>query len=355
MKFFWYSLLISICTTSISQAQILDEETGFIYVKAEYLLETARYDEAVANYNKIITKDPAYKDALIHRGYAKYALGAFKGAKNDALQCIDLKGIQAESAGLLGKSCVAMNEKDAAVNSLTAAILLDNKNPAYLLLRASVYESSNQTLKACADYEAAMKLGSPEAEVKARNLCGVTRPQKNTTDVVISNVPSQSTGNPETKQDQPVVTHTQPSATHQNDSTTVNIPPSSGNSDPGVQVVQDTQHKVDEGKPSEDNTINQFVIDEDLSISVYGQELGHRKIKEVPSILILSDESGKVSVNICVNKDGVVYKAEFNATMSTIAQKSLVSLALRKAKEFEFEPNKYETQCGVMIFDIKGS
>ena len=41
--------------------------------------------------------------------------------------------------------------------------------------------------------------------------------------------------------------------------------------------------------------------------------------------------------------------------MSTIVQKSLVSLALRKAKEFEFAAGKYESQCGIIIFEVKGS
>lgn len=95
------------------------------------------------------------------------------------------------------------------------------------------------------------------------------------------------------------------------------------------------------------------MVDDDLNIQISGQELGLRKIKEVPSILILSDENGKVCINICVNKEGQVIKAEFNPTMSTIVQKSLVSLALRKAKEFEFATGKYESQCGIIIFEVK--
>ena len=120
-------------------------------------------------------------------------------------------------------------------------------------------------------------------------------------------------------------------------------------------IIDNSDPVYDENIPKNDDSVNSFVIDEDLTISISGQELGLRKIKEVPSILILADENGKVTVNICVNKEGVVTKAEFNGTLSTIAKKSLVSLALRKAKEFEFTPGKYDIQCGIMEFNIKGS
>ena len=74
-----------------------------------------------------------------------------------------------------------------------------------------------------------------------------------------------------------------------------------------------------------------------------------------PNILILSDTDGTVSVDICVNKRGKVESAEFNSKLSTIATKSLVSLAIRKAKDFWFESNDYKEQCGVIMFKITGS
>ncbi|MBP6447889.1 MAG: hypothetical protein KA341_13880, partial [Saprospiraceae bacterium] len=57
------ALMINMSLFSSLIGQALDEETGFIYVKAEYLLETGRYDEAVTNYNLVITKNPGYKNA----------------------------------------------------------------------------------------------------------------------------------------------------------------------------------------------------------------------------------------------------------------------------------------------------
>lgn len=343
-------ILLSVFCNLLS-AQTLDEETGFIYVKAEYLYETGRYDEAISQFNQVIAKDPKYKDALLHRGWAKYAMAAYKGAKMDAIQSIDLKGINAESAALLGRAFAAMQDDNAAINSLTAAIALDNRNAQYYEWRAKIYEDDNQRLKACHDYEAAMNLGSAAAEVKAYNFCGVSKPKPKETSPVNSNPAPVTDSNPNVLGDDEVLSE----GKKEEDNTTPTTP-SYDTSDDVVRVVDDSEHPViDENMPKNDDSVNSFVIDEDLSIEISGQELGKRKIKEVPSILILADENGKVCINFCVNKEGTVTTAEFNGTMSTIAKKSLVSLALRKAKEFEFEGGKYDSQCGIMVFNIKRS
>jgi tetratricopeptide (TPR) repeat protein len=350
------NLLTSIILfSSVLQAQVLDEETGFIFVKAEYLYETGRYDEAITQYNAVIAKDPKYKNALIKRGLAKYALAAYKGSKMDAMQFIEVNGISAESAGLLGRSFAAMNDANAAINCLTAAIALDANNTDYYEWRASILENEGQILQACKDYEAAMNLGSAAAESKAKNLCGISKTQASNKPKV--KVPNQDSNEP------PVVeapVETTNSGEIQKDEVL-----SDGTKEPTEPVtentgtpttIDDSEHPViDESLPKEDNTVNSFVIDEDLTIEISGQELGRRKIAETPSILILADENGKVTVNICVNKAGTVTKAEFNGAMSSIAKKSLVSLAIRKAKEFEFAPGQYDSQCGFMVFKIKGS
>jgi len=107
--------------------------------------------------------------------------------------------------------------------------------------------------------------------------------------------------------------------------------------------------------PPDDNTPNTIVIDEDLTLIIRGEGLGKRKVLDQPNILILSDEDGTVAIDICVNKRGKVESAEFNTKLSTIAKKSLVSLSIRKAKDFWFEKNDYKEQCGVIMFKIKGS
>ncbi len=357
MKFRILNILTTLMMVSaVLQAQVLDEETGFIFVKAEYLFETGRYDEAITQYNAVIAKDSKYKNALIKRGLAKYALAAYKGAKMDAMQFIDVNGISAESAGLLGRSFAAMNDGKAAINCLTAAISLDGKNTDYYEWRAAILEDDGQLLQACKDYEAAMNLGSAAAEAKAKNLCGVIKTQSNDNKPKVKVINQDSEGFPEDERP----TETTNSTDIQKDevlSDGTQEPTGNMNENPdSPTTIDDSEHPViDENLPKEDNTVNSFVIDEDLTIELSGQELGRRKIAEIPSILILANENGKVTVNICVNKAGVVTKAEFNGSMSSIAKKSLVSLAIRKAKEFEFAPGKYDLQCGIMVFKIKGS
>ncbi|MBK9257737.1 MAG: tetratricopeptide repeat protein [Saprospiraceae bacterium] len=334
-------------------AQTLEEEIGFVFVKAEYLFETSRYDDAIIQYNQVINKDPKYKDALIKRAMAKQQLGAFKGAKMDALQYIDLKGITGSAAAILAKAELSLYQTESALNNISAAIGLSPEEAEYYEFRARIYESDGMMIKACADLEKAMMNGSASAEAKARSLCGITKKQK-----------------PQPQTQSPVPTPTEVYSGDQTNSgntegqtneNSANQTENNGSVSDTTQEGENTnedvviEEKEDETIPKPDDFRNILSIDDDLSIELYGQGVGRRGITEVPSILILSDEDGIVSVDFCVNSNGDVTKAEFNASLSTIAKKSLVSLAIRKSKEFIFDKSVYVSQCGVMIFKIKGS
>ena len=361
-RFIPFIALTLFSTNIFSQA--LDEEIGFIYVKAEYLFETGRFEEAITQYNQVIAKNPTYKAALINRGKSKYQLAVYRGAKIDAIQFMELKGITAESAALLGRAFSSLSDVNAAINSLSAAIAIDNQNPSYYEWRAAVYETDDKILKACQDYEAAMNLGSQTAELKSRSLCGVSKTRPVAQNRIQNSLPPDSqlpeeiSNNSQTNTSTSTIPENRPTEVTNNPSVVID----NGQNRSDTPTFTDTSHIMDnndpiieDNLPKEDDFANSFVIDEDLTIEISGQELGRRKIKETPSILILADESGRVTVNICVNKAGVVTKAEFNASLSTIAKKSLVSLALRKAKEFEFMPGQYDLQCGFMVFKVKGS
>lgn len=345
-------IALQILVTSAAIGQNLDDEIGFVYVKAEYLFETARYDDAVNQYNIVVRQDPKYKDALIKRGMAKNALGAYKGGKMDAMQYIDLMGITGTAAATLAKSELGMNQTEAALNSLAIAIAAEPNNIDYLETRAKVYEENGQLLKACSDWERAMKAGSVLGEAKARSLCGISKTQR-------PNSPAnQKQPEPKEAEPQNTTNETTPvsSPEAQEDTGQQNQP----NTNPQVEEQVDTENEeaeiVDDPTiPKPDDYRNVLEIDDDLIIDIYGYGLGRRSIKEVPSILILSDEDGIVSLDICVNNKGEITKAEFNPSLSTTAKKSLVSLAIRKSREFIFDTAIYPVQCGVMQFKIKGS
>ncbi|MCZ2101923.1 MAG: tetratricopeptide repeat protein [Chitinophagales bacterium] len=340
MKDLFYILVFLLGVSQWSTAQNLEEEIGFVYVKAEYLFNTGRYEEAIGEFTKIIDQNPKYKDALMYRGFAKMEMGLTEEAKNDAVSSIEMHGIQATSAALLGRAFGATHNYDAAVNSMTAAIALDNQNGDYYKWRATYLEAQGKLTQACQDYGQAVAKGNQDALGKVRTLCGgkTTPPTKSPDRVPNHQTQPADQGNPNDIKEDEVLADGDRAAEDQED-----------NGEEPETYVEDVN------MPSEDNTINGFDIDDDLSIEISGQELGLRKIEEVPSILILADENGKVTINICVNKTGEVTSAEYNGALSTIAKKALVSLAIRKAKEFEFETGKYDNQCGIMVFKIKGN
>lgn len=330
-------------------AQGLDAETGFIYVKAEYLFETGRYDEAISSYNEVVARDSMYKDALIHRGLAKYALAAYAGAKKDALRSIELKGISADAAALLGRTFAVTRNFKAAIQSYSAAIALDARKVEFFEWRGEAYEMDGQQAKACKDYEAAMQMGSAAGESKSRSLCGYkARPQtqKEQSPPVVNTQPQQSDDS------------FPPAAQNQNAGTQIEQPQQqttqpASSENTGTPTVDDSEPMAEQQQgPAEDFTVNKVEVDEDLYIEISGQGLGKRNIKEIPSIIILPDEAGKVTVNFCVNREGRVITAEYNAQLSTINKKSLVTFAIRKAQEFEFSAGEYDSQCGIMVFHI---
>jgi len=100
------------------------------------------------------------------------------------------------------------------------------------------------------------------------------------------------------------------------------------------------------------DAIQEVVIDEDLSV-IIGNGLGKRKLDSNPDIFMLSNESGKVVIDICVNNQGKVTSAELNKAQSDILKPGLTSLAIRKSKEFQFFTSFRDEQCGFLIYMIK--
>ena len=347
------SFVAFLLLTATVWSQAIEEEIGFKYVKAEYLLNTQRFDDAVKELNEIIKQSPTYKNALILRGETKYKLAAYKGAKLDAIQSIELLGISPQAASILGRSEYAMGNFDAALPSLTASIAMGLVDEKLFLERADIYQKQGLLNKACLDWNEAARNGSTTAAINSRKFC--------------PNLPEM------VKQDPP---ETDPSATDAtsfventiNDSSQVasstsesDLKENTGDNplpDPGLNEAVNNP-ETNSGNnlliPEDNNTPNEIVIDEDLTLAIVGQGLGLRRVLERPSILILSEEDGVVAVEICVNENGRVEYAEYDAARSTLDTKSLVSLAVRKATEFWFERNEYPKQCGFIYFKIKGS
>lgn len=384
MKNFLIIVLLSVFSFGIGHSQSLEEEIEFKYIKAKYLLDTERYEDAIKAFTSIVKENEEYSDALLLRAKAKYAMAAYKGTKKDILLYAGNKGVSKDAIILLGKADYKMGNNDAAINSLSAASMLGVDDPQVYEFLGNLYDENDDEISACKEWQKAAKLGSSKATIKVKKHCGgvlndevTTKPKRNTgrgkmdsstlptksddrrnSAEVVDNTGMKDDRTPEQKRrdaDDSLNSPTKENAPEINEEDEVDIEDEVEEGDTQdeqkVPVIEEEQYKM----PEEDNTPNEIEIDEDLSLVIRGQGLGLRRVLDQPNILILADEDGTVAIDICVNKRGKVESAEFNGKLSTIAKKSLVSLAIRKSKDFWFEKNDYKEQCGVILFKIKGS
>lgn len=384
MSKFILVLLVSVFSFGFLSAQSVEEEIEFKYIKAKYLLDTERYEDAIKAFTEIIKQDESYSDALILRAQSKYAMAAYRGTKKDVLLFAVKNGFTKEALMLLGKSDYKMGNSDAAINSLSLASQLIDDDAQIDEFLGNLYEESDRLEDACAAWQKAANMGSSKASIKAKKNCGdfekvkkkkKTKIKKPSSKMDGSTLPSKSKIDPapENEEDDEMGGSMEDTRTEEqkrrDEDDSLNNPTKESSvdsesedekeddpvSEDEDEVVEELDEDEEENIPAEDNTPNEIEIDEDLTLIIRGQGLGKRRVLDQPNILILSDEDGTVSIDICVNKRGKVESAEFNSKLSTIAKKSLVSLAIRKSKDFWFEKSDYKEQCGVIMFKIKGS
>ena len=121
MRNYLFSIML-LLFVNVSFAQNWEEEIGFLYTKAEYLMETERYEEAIKQLTVVTNKNPEYKEALYLKAKAKYALGAYKGAKKDLLIAMDIKGLESNLVQLIGLTEYELGEYDKALKDLNKAL-----------------------------------------------------------------------------------------------------------------------------------------------------------------------------------------------------------------------------------------
>lgn len=341
MKHLLTGILALLIASNLS-AQI-EEEIGFRYMKAKYMIETERFEEAIDAFSSIINENASYEEALLYRAQAKYQMAAYASASEDVLNSFAYKGVNAKGLAILGKSQYKTRAYQAAANTLAVYARLENDATALEYLGTSYSEIGNKA-KACEAWTRAAQYGSSTAALNTQKYCGnmvVSTPTSTTTQAPSTG----SSPEPASTKKDGVIKLNIPSTKKQTqgEDTRTSVPSTTGN----------TRIETPSNLPPEDNKENVIKVDDELSLRIYGQGLGRRRITDQPNILIISDKDGLVAVDLCVNAKGQVISAEFNDGKSTIHKQHLISLALRKAKEFYFERAEYDQQCGVMIFDIK--
>ena len=379
---FLNTILILLAAVVFTQAQEVENEVGFKYVKGNYLFDSGRFDEAIQIYNDILKGEPSYEDALIYRARAKYALGANKGAKKDALAYISYNGLNEDVCLIMGKAELGIGNALVAISYLDYAIMKNADNAEALLFRGNAYFEIEDDVKACTDWHKALLRGSDRARQQADSYCQRVaipiedKPKEEVIEVtdneddVLDDGEVLSTGSleEETMDEDEItgeVSNDDDSPMKQEEVIMVGENGPITNPDEGEEEVistgtmlEDEEDEEDEPEVVEvkvepvDQSIEILEIDEDLDIKVYAG-IGNRRLKNVPDILILSDNAGQVVVDICVDKSGNVKSATLNRDDSTIGSAGLISLSLRKAREFKFDRSRKSEQCGKIAFMIK--
>lgn len=84
-----------------------------------------------------------------------------------------------------------------------------------------------------------------------------------------------------------------------------------------------------------------------------GGGLSGRGVEFEPTFADNSQKTGKVSLSICVNKNGNVTKADFTQKGSTTSDAYLVDLARKTALKYRFSKSEIENQCGTVTVDFR--
>jgi Tetratricopeptide repeat. len=344
-------LFLTIICTSVGWTQNMEEDNLVLYIKANVLYESSRYDEAIRMYNRILKSDPDYTNALLMRAKTKYALGAFRGTKMDMMSYIEKIGVTKDVIKIMALTELQLNNNQAATSYVTTALELDPYDPRMHDLAGDIASNRGERSEACEHYASAARLGNQRAIKKMSSDClGYT---------------------PSPKEELPPAPPNTDRSSEENEEEDIMVESSESDEtdDGGIvtldEIVRDAERAHEEESASNDSSSStrnnrrsnsqrtqNIEIDSKLSLSISG-ELGNRDVTSKPSIFLFSDQEGRVVIDLCVDRRGRVIEAVFNRERSTIFRSSLTSLALRKAKDFIFDVSGQSQECGIMTYHIK--
>ncbi len=358
-------------------AQNLEDEVEFLYMKAKYLYDTDRHEDAVNAFNKVIQKDANHQDALVLRGASKFSLAAYQGAIKDFNKSIEERGVTKDVVGWIALAHYKMNNMDLAVNTLETALLVDPKNRTLWNLQGDIAQDNDERLKACDSWEKAAALGDTKAERKLEKNCdGSSKSKRDRISKTDSKKANFNQEDPnKSKKDDGILDDDEVISLGDREEDVILKDDKYEDNDTPVreEMDEETEDQLEEeevlslgDKEEEEDTTEEkpdrdpnekaiIEIDEIIALEIYGEYLGSRKILDQPNILMLPEEDGIVAVNVCVGSKGRVKTAEYNDELSTIKTQSLISFAIRKAKEFWFAKDRNKEACGVILYKITGS
>lgn len=84
-----------------------------------------------------------------------------------------------------------------------------------------------------------------------------------------------------------------------------------------------------------------------------GGGLGDRGVLRAPRPDDASQQTGRVVIEVCVDINGNVTRAEFTQRGSTTANAELVNIAVTNAKKWKFSKGEVERQCGTITYNFR--
>lgn len=84
-----------------------------------------------------------------------------------------------------------------------------------------------------------------------------------------------------------------------------------------------------------------------------GGGLDGRGVLFTPSVEEKSQSTGRIVVNVCVDKSGKVISAKYTQKGSTTADANLKQISEQASRKFKFSASNIEEQCGTITFDFK--
>lgn len=338
-------------------SQGLEEDPSIIYMKANVLYDNARYDEAVKMYNRVLNEDENFFEAYVMRAKTKYALGAYKGTKKDILQFIERNGVTKEVIKIMAKTELKLKNYPAAKNYIDTAIELDPYDAEQHRNLGTAFYGLKEKNEACEEWSHASTLGDNKSKELLQEHCSIYLSMQEETHAKHKHNTKQDNDRIEsnTSNDR-TETRVEDIVKSEDDRVIPDVPERIERpTELGKPTTSGKDKSKDEIKPVEDvdrDAFQEIEIDESLSV-VIGNGLGKRKLDAKPDIFLIADKNGRVVVDICVDGKGNVTSAEINKDRSTINRGGIISLAIRKSKEFTFFPSFRDEQCGYMIYVIE--
>ena len=346
-----FLILLSILffTTSPSStisAQDLENDATVLFMKANVLYQSSRYDEAVRMYNRILSEDDSFVNAYVMRARAKYDLGAYKGTKQDIMEYIDRAGVTKEVIKIMIDTEYRLNNLTAAKNYLRTALELDRFDGDLHYEAAVIALEEGRRNDACESLFKGQSLDHEKASEMFGEQCydyveeaPRRRPRRDTenTDAEV-NTGNRGDRNQNRTQERRRV----PIEEDDRDIFTEDEPV----------LTQVPEEKTQREEPVDLTSVQEHRVDDNLTLQI-GNGLGNRDLEHQPNIFILSTEDGEVVIDVCVDASGKVVESTFNREESTIFRSSLTSLALRKSREFKFSNASSSEQCGKIVYKIK--